>query len=365
MLLVVGNPSLDAFGILLMTKTRSQCHYPFSTQPKDLFSYDEYPFWEGEVLRAFNEILSTGTFIQTRLGAFSLYTALRIREKRLERYNYNRNYQTETGVNRWKTSVIACTAAKKTGLLYSTGGYPLVTLGNLACQYTLVALKDSSCRGEGKETTTSDTKPRLKEKKNRQLVNHTELKQGTTLSSFVSTRLKGERKKEQGRPHSIKQVPELRAGRMKSTNLRTQKKKKPTKAPNSKTTEPTPFTTGKEDLEQGPNSLEDILRKVGRFGRERDQEEEEARARRSEANLVRERRIRKDVPIRAPILTLNVSSSSNSEADPYWLMLLSKILETLNQLWDSFLAGEIPLIVVELCGWDVQSLDDKRLCAPV
>ena len=49
----------------------------------------------------------------------------------------------------------------------------------------------------------------------------------------------------------------------------------------------------------------------------------------------------------------------------YWLMLLSKILETLNQLWDSFLAGEIPLIVVELCGWDVQSLDDKRLCAPV
>lgn len=46
-------------------------------------------------------------------------------------------------------------------------------------------------------------------------------------------------------------------------------------------------------------------------------------------------------------------------------MLLSKILETLNQLWDSFLAGEIPLIVVELCGWDVQSLDDKRLCASV
>jgi hypothetical protein len=40
------------------------------------------------VLRAFNEILSTGTFIQTRLGAFSLYIALR--EKRLERYNYNR-----------------------------------------------------------------------------------------------------------------------------------------------------------------------------------------------------------------------------------------------------------------------------------
>lgn len=45
-------------------------------------------------------------------------------------------------------------------------------------------------------------------------------------------------------------------------------------------------------------------------------------------------------------------------------MLLSKIPETPNQLWDPFLSGEIPLIVVELCGWDVQSLDDKRLRAP-
>ena len=46
------------------------------------------------------------------------------------------------------------------------------------------------------------------------------------------------------------------------------------------------------------------------------------------------------------------------------LMLLSKIPETPNQLWDPFMSGEIPLIVVELCGWDVQSLDDKRLRAP-
>uniref|UniRef100_A0A6N2N1X4 Uncharacterized protein n=1 Tax=Salix viminalis TaxID=40686 RepID=A0A6N2N1X4_SALVM len=164
---VVGNPSLDAFGILLMTKTRSQCHYPFSTQPKsgryefdtrlatrcskasliitgicliaipsieDLFSYDEYPFWEGEVLRAFNEILSTA--------------------------------MKHGDVLSFSTPVIQTIASR---MPTHTGGYPLVTLGNLACQYTLVALKDSSCRGEGKETTTSDTKPRLKEKKNRQL----------------------------------------------------------------------------------------------------------------------------------------------------------------------------------------------------
>uniref|UniRef100_A0A6N2NJQ6 Uncharacterized protein n=1 Tax=Salix viminalis TaxID=40686 RepID=A0A6N2NJQ6_SALVM len=40
--------------------------------------------------------------------------------------------------------------------------------------------------------------------------------------SLITNRIgkKENRKKEQGRPHSIKQVPELRAGRMKSTNLR-------------------------------------------------------------------------------------------------------------------------------------------------
>ncbi|KAB5511262.1 hypothetical protein DKX38_030057 (mitochondrion) [Salix brachista] len=131
----------------------------------------------------------------------------------------------------------------------------------------------------------------------------------------------------------------------------------------------------------------------GGSGRERDQEEEEARARRSEANpcpgkanrtvalrnrardLIKEFELLLFVVVVAGLVywrkeeiavrvKLNIHLRGK-RVKRYWLMLLSKILETLNQLWDSFLAGEIPLIVVELCGWDVQSLDDKRLCAPV
>uniref|UniRef100_A0A6N2KZ38 Uncharacterized protein n=1 Tax=Salix viminalis TaxID=40686 RepID=A0A6N2KZ38_SALVM len=254
-----------------------------------------------------------------------------------------------------------------------TGGYPLVTLGNLACQYTLVALKDSSCRGEGKETTTSDTKPRLKEKKNRQLSSRKRESTTTLICGFepiggssndrsvgqaaspesksvdynadqsneiiparhqarfsgslITNRIgkKENRKKEQGRPHSIKQVPELRAGRMKSTNLRgnpgvtegysdssseqklilffsfysrvtfraDSEKEEAHEAvaatsSASSSVKDTGFKPGWGITCRNDIMLIHFLRSQGIVwggsGRERDQEEEEARARRSEAN---------------------------------------------------------------------------------
>uniref|UniRef100_A0A6N2MZ27 Uncharacterized protein n=1 Tax=Salix viminalis TaxID=40686 RepID=A0A6N2MZ27_SALVM len=206
--------------------------------------------------------------------------------------------------------------------------------------------------------------------------------------SLITNRIgkKENRKKEQGRPHSIKQVPELRAGRMKSTNLRGNPGVTEGYSDSSSEQKLILFfsfysrVTFRADSEKeeaheavaatssasskiwskDPNSLEDILRKgfstgvsyinkwlprngkkhilfdlevreghriqawMGdHFGEVREGSETKKKKRQGQEDqkliLVRERRVEDGLscsPKSSPILTLNVSSSSNSRGRP-------------------------------------------------